>query len=390
MQITYEFLKEKGLILFEAVTGSQAYGTSTPTSDIDRKFIYILPKENILGVEYVEQIQVSKDFEGFEIRRFLELLQVNNPNMMEFIGDYPEECIVFKHPLFDLILQNKDKFISKKCGQSFGGYATDQIYKAQGMNKKQNWEKKRITRKTPIDFCYAIEGEKSIPLKKWLKSHEMDSIFAGLTKIPHTHNNYSLFYDHTAAKIFSESLFSEKERSKLKKEKIESGAIMGLGYKGIETPKSTKIRLSSIPKGEKSMVIISYNENAYAVHCKEYKSYTVWLKKRNKTRWTDVKEHGQAIDGKNMLHCIRLIEMAKEIGQGLGVNTRRPNPQALLDIRYGKVPLNELIQHAKEEIKEIKLLFQNSNLPKVVDRKFIHNLLVEIRNEFYAEYCLTY
>lgn len=34
-QITYEYLKENGLILFETIIGSQAYGTQTPTSDVD-------------------------------------------------------------------------------------------------------------------------------------------------------------------------------------------------------------------------------------------------------------------------------------------------------------------------------------------------------------------
>ena len=34
-QITHEYLIENGLILFETIIGSQAYGTQTPTSDID-------------------------------------------------------------------------------------------------------------------------------------------------------------------------------------------------------------------------------------------------------------------------------------------------------------------------------------------------------------------
>lgn len=37
-KITYEYLKENDLILFETVVGSQAYGTETPESDVDKKF----------------------------------------------------------------------------------------------------------------------------------------------------------------------------------------------------------------------------------------------------------------------------------------------------------------------------------------------------------------
>ena len=63
-QITHEFLEENGLILFECIIGSQAYGTQTPESDVDKKFVYILPQDNILGVGYIEQINVNADYTG--------------------------------------------------------------------------------------------------------------------------------------------------------------------------------------------------------------------------------------------------------------------------------------------------------------------------------------
>jgi predicted nucleotidyltransferase len=37
-QITHEYLVENGLT-FETIIGSQAYGTQTPESDIDKKFV---------------------------------------------------------------------------------------------------------------------------------------------------------------------------------------------------------------------------------------------------------------------------------------------------------------------------------------------------------------
>jgi len=40
-QITHEFLVENGLILFETIVGSQAYGTQTPTSDVDTTYYNI-------------------------------------------------------------------------------------------------------------------------------------------------------------------------------------------------------------------------------------------------------------------------------------------------------------------------------------------------------------
>ncbi len=381
--MTYEYLKENGLILLEVIVGSQAYGTATPASDIDRKFVYILPEEDILGNKYVEQITVNKDFAGYEIKRFLELLAVGNPTMLELIaGDYPKDCILYKHPAFDLILNEKDKFITKLCQKSFGGYAKQQISKAEGLNKMQNWEIKRVTRKTPIDFCYVIMGEKSLSLKKVLINNKLDQKFCGLVNVPHVCDVYALFYDEKSAKCFSE-LYSESERNSNKKTIKKENVLMGFGYKGIQMDDSNKIRLSSIPKGQKSLFNIYYNENGYSQHAKKWNQYQVWLKNRNESRYTDAKAHGQRIDGKNMLHCRRLLDMAREIAEGKGINVQRQNFKELLKIRRGEIDLKSLILYAENEIQIINKLFDKSNLPSDVNQEFIHELLVKIRIAFY-------
>jgi hypothetical protein len=43
----------------------------------------------------------------------------------------------------------------------------------------------------------------------------------------------------------------------------------------------------------------------------------------------EVQGHGQRIDGKNMMHCMRLIQMSKEIGRGEGIIVRRPDAAEL-------------------------------------------------------------
>lgn len=230
-QITHEFLVENGLILFETIVGSQAYGTQTPTSDIDKKFVYILPQDYILGTGYVEQINVNKDYVGWEIRRFLELMASNNPTVLELLNS-PEDCIVSKHPLFDMILEHKDDFITKICKDSFGGYARQQIKKAKGLDKKQNWEKDKVTRKDVLDFCYVIEGEKSIPFKVWVKTTKFEIKFFGVVNVPNAKDLYSLFYDWDAHKCFSDNI-SEEEKEAHKAMLTQLGKPFGIGYKGL-------------------------------------------------------------------------------------------------------------------------------------------------------------
>ena len=82
--MTIENLRERGLIIFEGIVGSQAYGIATPTSDVDIKGVFMMPFENILDFGYVEQISDEKnDTVFYEIRRFLQLLQTNNPTILE-------------------------------------------------------------------------------------------------------------------------------------------------------------------------------------------------------------------------------------------------------------------------------------------------------------------
>ena len=388
-QITHEFLVENGLILFETIVGSQAYGTQTPTSDIDKKFVYILPQDYILGTGYVEQINVNKDYVGWEIRRFLELMASNNPTVLELLNS-PEDCVVSKHPLFDIIIKHKDDFITKVCKDSFGGYARQQIKKAKGLDKKQNWEKDKVTRKDVLDFVYVIEGEKSIPWKVWSEDYNYEEKFCGVVNVPNARDVYAVFYDRRAHNCFSE-LEEPDTNERYKAMYKEQNKSVGLGYKGLvkigegaNSAESNQLRLSNIPKGEKPICNIIYNKDGYTMHCKDYKEYQEWLENRNEARYVETQEHGQRIDGKNMMHCMRLIRMAQEIGAGKGIIVRRPDAEELLSIRRGEVDLSKLIEMADQAIEEMDSIFDNSDLPNKVDTQLVNILLINIRKEFYG------
>jgi predicted nucleotidyltransferase len=369
--------------------GSQAYGTAIPTSDIDYAGVYIQKIDDILGFEYKEQINDDKnDTVFYEVKRFLELVASNNPTILELLNT-PEDCILYKHPLIGEIIEQRDQFITKKCSNSFGGDAIQQIKKAKGQDKKQNWEKEKVTRKDVLDFVYVIDGERSIPWKIWNSNIGFEEKFIGAVNLANAKDVYALYYDREAYLCFSENI-PESMREASKKLRRESSLEMGFGYKGlvksgegVSLAESNMLRLSSIPKGETPICNIVYNKDGYTAHCKDYKSYQEWLENRNEQRWTDVKSHGQKIDGKNMMHCRRLLEMAKEIAQGKGIIVRRENAQELLAIRRGEVDLQSLIDRAENDILEIDRLFIESNLPDSVDQDLTKSLLVNIRRKFY-------
>lgn len=398
MQNLYrEFIEQKSpgsKPLLIVIRGSQAYGTQLPTSDTDYAGVYIQSVDDILGFGYKEQINDDKnDTVFYELRRFLELLASNNPTILELLNT-PEDCIIYKDPIFDEILQHRDKFITKVCAKSFGGYAIQQIKKAKGQDKKQNWEKDKVTRKDVLDFVYVVEGEKSIPWKVWNSGENStrfiyDEKFCGIVNIPNARDVYAVYFDERSALCHSES-YPEDFRNKLKEKLKIEGYPMGYGYKGLvktgegsNLAESNSLRLSSIPKGETPICTIVYNKDGYTSHCNDYKSYQTWLENKNDQRWVDVQSHGQKIDGKNMMHCRRLLEMAKEIAEGKGIIVRRENAQELISIRKGEVDLQSLIDRAEEDILIIDDLFRNSNLPDSVDKNFVNDILVSIRRKFY-------
>jgi predicted nucleotidyltransferase len=178
--------------LYLVIRGSHAYGTNLPTSDTDYSGVFVQNLDSILGVSYVEQINDDKnDIVIYELRRFLELLAKNNPTVLELLNT-PDDCVVYKHPIFDKILENKDNLLTKICANSFGGYAKEQISKAKGQNKKQNWEKDKVTRKDVLDFCYVIEGEKSISWKVWNEDFQYDEKFIGIVNVPNARDIYAV------------------------------------------------------------------------------------------------------------------------------------------------------------------------------------------------------
>jgi uncharacterized protein len=342
-------MKNQHQIIFKTMVGSQAYGTATPASDRDFKGVYIQNPEDILTFNYLEQYEISKDECYYEVRRFLQLLQSANPTVLEMLY-MPTECIMEQSPLYDLIVQERHRFLTKKCIHSFGGYAIAQIKKARGLDKKMNWEKTRVVRKTPFDFCYAYENGKTLGLETFLQKENLQQEHCGLVKLDHFRDCYALYH------------------------KREAGF-----YRGIIGENGNDVRLSSVPKGEKPVTILYYNKDGYSMHCKDYKEYEEWLENRNTQRYVDIKGHNQQIDGKNLLHCRRLLDMALEIARDKTIQVRRPNADYLLKIRRGEVDLETIITEAEKDIELLESIYETTDLPEEVDKDFVNELLLKIR-----------
>jgi len=395
--MTIQELEDKGLLLFKAYRGSKAYGTFIEgKSDLDEVIIYMKPLDELLSLRDVNQVnENNNDTVGYELGRFMQLLQTSNPTVCETLWS-PDDCILYKHPIMDRLIAIRDTFLSKQMKKSFGGYAIQQIRKADGLNKMMNWDKEQMTRKGVLDFVYTNFLQGSTQIEKWLDHRGLKQEYCGLSAIPNMRYTYGLYYDY-AQHLQRENVEFDSDEFHWLAEHLDLTPTLdeyelflkhdiNFKYKGIvqDVVNSNDVSLSSIPKGEKPLCVIQANLDGYTQHCTVYKQYLTWQKNHNKARYVDVENHGQKIDGKNMLHCVRLLRMSHEIATGKGLNIRRPDAEYLLEIRHGKHDLKKLKDECEEILKQNDKLFDESDLPATVDFSFMSNLLVQMRKEFYG------
>jgi len=344
-------LKDRNLILLECLSGSKAYGLDTPDSDTDIRGVFYLPKESFYGFSTLDHVHnASNDLSYSELGKVFDMLARSNPTMIELFNT-PEEAVLYKSPLLKLL--NRDVYLSRKCKDTFAGYAYAQIKKARGLNKKV-LNPMAAEKKTVLDFCYVQYGQGSKLLGEFLSENQLSQEYCGLVKIAHMPEVYGLYYG---------------------KEK---------GYKGIfRKTEANEVSLSSVEKGEVALGIISFNKSGYSSYCKDYKEYWDWVKTRNEPRYANTISHGKNYDAKNMMHTFRLIHMAAEIAQYGEVFVKRPDRDFLLKIKNGHFEYNYLLEMAEEKIAEMDDLYAKSTLPEVPDLSALEATLVQVRSALY-------
>jgi len=350
--MTIEEIRNKGLIVLECISGSRAYGLDTPTSDTDIKGVFVLPKKDYYGLNYIEQINnESNDIVFYELGRFMELLSCNNPNILELLNT-PENAIIWKHPFLDEI--ETDKILSKLCKDTFGKFAYSQIKKAKGL-KKKIVNPVDEQRKSILDFCFVNYQNGAIPLLKYLELKNWNQENCGLVNIPSMRDVYGLYY-------------SKSE-----------------DYKGImRKENSNEVCLSSIPKNLEQEGLLYFNRDGYSTYCKDYREYWDWVSKRNEERYRNTQSHGKNYDAKNMMHVFRLLEMACEIGRERKINVKRPNRDFLLSIKSGKYEYEELLIMSDKLQEEMEQSFEQSTLPEAPNREYINEMTYQLREKFYT------
>ena len=412
MEQQFEEIRKDGRLLYEYIRGSHLYNLNVETSDIDTSGIFACKSNELLGlgINYTEQVNDAKsDNTWYEIGKYISLLSKSNPTMLESLFVPKDKIIGTVHPLVQMIIDNKDEFISKDIFNSLFGYAVQQIEKARGLNKKIN---NPITKRlSPLDFVYTFYKQGSTKFTNWLDYRALSQEYCGLAKINNMHDTYGVYYDW--GRFFRDNSITLKNLKKIHDEGIcqsldrmlylithtynlfncvddfEWANIKNwyksqkpLGYHGIisEDKDSNELRLSSIDKDEVPICHITYNQNGYTKHCIDYRNYKEWEKNRNPIRYES--NLNQNYDSKNMMHCVRLMHMGLELAKGEGFNIERTwDREFLLDIRNHKFEYDYIIKYVEDKKRKFEDAIKTSTLREHVDINFVNDLLIKIRKE---------
>jgi len=350
-----ELQNDSSHLLLKCISGSQAYGLALPHSDTDIKGVFIQPRKEYYGLIYIDQINnQTNDIMYYEIKKFVELLLKNNPNILELLST-PDDCVLHHHRAMNLL--KPEMFLSKLCNQTFGQYAYAQIKKARGLNKKilNPLDRKR---KTLLDFCHVVKGQGSVPVTEWLAEQGYVQEHCGLVKIDHMRDMYALYHQPQSDRRFY-GIFSGED--------------------------ADEVSLSSVPEGIQPKCILYFNKDGYSVYCKEYRQYWDWVELRNEERYENTVSHGKNYDAKNMMHVFRLLNMAEEIARYKKVNVRRPEREWLLKVRAGEFSYEDLLEQSEAKIGIVDDLFKKSDLPEHPDFVNAESILTDIRDIFYKQ-----
>lgn len=363
-----ELLKNSNSIIFEVVSGSHAYGTNTPTSDLDIRGIFRLPKESYNSIIHPPQEvgDEKQDIKYYELKKYIDLVKDCNPNILELLWT-PQDCIRICTPVAKHLIENRKLFITKKAYHTHIGYAHAQIEKARGKNKKvHNPQPKE--RPTHEDFCfylpigtdhtfaYTKEGGQTvryparpIPIKKV----DINLKEFHCARVEQTANLYRLYYYGPTAKgvfrgdnmLTSESIPIEDENSKF------AGLMI-------------------------------YNPDLYEKSLKDWHSYWDWIKNRNESRWVDQEKGVLNYDAKNLMHCVRLVLSGKHIfekGEPI-IRFEGETLEFLKKVRKGDFPYDEIMKYVTDQMAELEKLYQSSTLPWGADIQKVDKLYQELVN----------
>jgi len=330
--------------------GSHLYGTNTPDSDIDTRGVFVSPKEYFLGFARRAERFSDKitDTEYHSIQHFFKLALKCNPNIIEYFF-IPDLQMISSSKQWDLIVENRDLFISSKAKYTFTGYAFSQ------MKRIKNHRAWLLTppKKKPEREDFGLPPHKSLLLKD--KIGAFNEIIANYLK------QIGAYHDLKDNLLEMEEVHNYKAI-------VENTSK--LDFKAIGT---------IVPLSDNIMYALE-KEKAYSSALMHWTQYQNWLKNRNPARAKLEANFG--FDTKHFLHLARLMTEAKELMTTNKITFPRPDREYLLAIKNGLYTYEQAMEKFEKINDEMEEIYNNSILPKKPQLNKADDLCVKIVEEY--------
>lgn len=314
----YDFLRThknlgKNIILL-TTGGSHAYGTDTPSSDLDIRGITLNSAEEILTMEYNDKPIEDRatDTVVYFLKQIVTLLLNCNPNTIEMLGTREEHLFICTEE-GRLLRNNADLFLSKKAAASFGGYAIAQLRRFQNALARDSYPQ--------------VEKEQHIlkSIKKQLLT--LPDRYKKLTK-----GELNLYIDDSSKKGFEKEIFMD-------------------------------ISLTHYPLRD--------FKNIYSEMNNVLKDYDKLNHRNNKKDKLHLNKHAMHL----IRLLIMGTEILQ--GEGIHTYREKEIP-LLMDIRNGRFSYDEIFEIVDKFNSKFKYAADNTNLPDNPDYKKVQELIIEI------------
>lgn len=372
--------------VYLTVVGSQSYGLSTPESDVDVKGVAIPPTYSKLGFyssfaqkdswgdvpevvtntdsEFCAEVKKNPPVDRvvYDLAKFVKLAADCNPNMIEVLFT-DERFHLFRSPIFERLMDVRDEFVSKKCFNSFQGYALSQLSRIKVAKKWLD---------NPPDHQPTRE-EFGLPATQKTLDRSMNGafnkLFAEMLEVSgkfHEKREFvSQFMDQESPDFVDWIAMVQKLSDR-------NPGVLTLLEDEIAEAMDLKPQLMRVINREKM----------YGAALKEWQDFKKWEAGRNPKRAELERKFGY--DTKHGMHLCRLVLMCREMLDGRGVKVYRDEDGDFLrGVRAGSMPYDDLLVWCEEQREDLRKAYEVSTLPKLPDMKLLQKVCVEMYEEFY-------
>lgn len=337
-------------IVVKAVAGSHLFGLNTPSSDRDFKGVYLPDAKSILLGQIKKSISNSTgddnsknssediDTEYYSFDKFLRMLEEGQTVALELLFT-PDDMIIEKSPLWDDIVNLRERFVHKKVS-AFVGYVRTQANK------------------------YGIKGSRMGSMKKMIYAMKSFTV----TDINIENESIDILYPKKLGDIWDDIVALSKEDDHIEM---------------IEIPANKNMQNKLVPhvsvcgrKFDKSIKC----EYVIDVLTKIYDSYGERAK---------LAETNSGIDWKALSHAVRVSLQAKELlNKGkLTLPLSKEAQDIILPIKKGeKDYLTEVQPLIEQLILDVEKAEKNSKLRSKLNNENINRIIIDVYRDVILSY----